>query len=315
MRHADFRRIDLNLLVAFDALMLEQHVGRGAARIFIGQPAMSHALGRLRESLNDPLFVRSGNRMEPTPLALELSLRVREWLHQASSFLFERGEHDLQNIERRVRIGLVDGFDALLLPSLVRMLQNQAPGVRINSIPAVRDQTLEAIDREELDLAIWVGDVPLKEWHESALLSSTGYDCIHSRHQLALPVKPTLEDLARYQHIAIGWRGENGTVVDRVLAQRGLARDVLVTTSSQLTICSLLATMPLLTLQPHIYSRIYEQIQDLVVTPIECPELTIPVHLVWHRRAAQDPALAFVRRAITTVVQNELEQLSDRVLS
>lgn len=315
MRHADFRRIDLNLLVAFDALMQEQHVGRAAARIFIGQPAMSHALARLREALNDPLIVRGGNRMEPTPLALELAPRIREWLEQASNFLFERGDHDLHKIERQVRIGLVDGFDALLLPPLVRMLQNRAPGIRIVSIPAVRDQTLESIDSEELDIAIWVGDVPLNEWHQHVLLTHTGYDCIYSRQQLNLPAHLTLQDIANYQHLAIGWRGNCGTIVDRVLLKQGLTRDVVATTSSQLTICSLLSSMPVLTLQPRIYTQVYERMRDLVVTPLSCDELIIPVHLVWHRRAEQDPAIIFVRQSIATIVQCEIEQLGVAVLT
>ena len=80
IKHADFRRIDLNLLVALDALLTECHVGRAAERLFIGQPAMSHALTRLRALFDDELLVRTGRQMTPTALARELAPRIRAWL-------------------------------------------------------------------------------------------------------------------------------------------------------------------------------------------------------------------------------------------
>jgi DNA-binding transcriptional LysR family regulator len=307
LRHADFRRIDLNLLVAFDALMLEQHVGRAAARVFIGQPAMSHALARLRETLGDPLFVRSGNRMEPSALALELGPRVHAWLEQAHGFLFARERIDIGQVQATVKLGLIDGLEALLLPPLLHRLRAAAPGLRLWSRQFSRNELPAAIDAEEVDLALWVPEPGYREWHGMQRLVRCGFDAVYAPSQIPLDGPMTLETAVQYPQVALGWRGEQDSVVDEVIAARGLVRNVIALTDSQLATARLLATMPVVSLQPRIYSAIYRTMPDMAVDPLDIDALYWDMCLVWHRSREHDPVLDFVRRCIGEIVQEQVD--------
>ncbi|HYR24446.1 MAG TPA: LysR family transcriptional regulator, partial [Aquabacterium sp.] len=128
INHGDFRRLDLNLLVALDALLLEGHVGRAADRLFIGQPAMSHALARLRTLFNDELLVRTGKGMEPTALAQTLGPRVRAWLNEGRDFLREE-PFDLARVQGVFRVSIPDALETLVMPALMPILRAQAPGL------------------------------------------------------------------------------------------------------------------------------------------------------------------------------------------
>ncbi len=307
LRHADFRRIDLNLLVAFDALMQERHVGRAAARVFIGQPAMSHALGRLREALGDPLFVRAGNRMEPSALALALAPRVRAWLEQAHGFLFARDDIDIGQVDMTVKLGLIDGLDAMLLPPLVHTLHAVAPGLRVWSRQFSRNELPGAIDAEEVDLAFWVPEPGYRDWHGMQRLMRCGFDAVYSRSQIHLDGPMTLEAAMRYPQVGLGWRGEEDSVVDQVIAAHGLQRKLVALTDSQMATARLLATMPVVSLQPRIYSSIYRAMPDMEIAPLDVDTLFMDMCLIWHRRREHDPVLAFLRRCIADIVQAHVE--------
>jgi LysR family transcriptional regulator, mexEF-oprN operon transcriptional activator len=305
LRHADFRRIDLNLLVAFDALMGERHVGRAAARLFIGQPAMSHALARLREALGDPLFVRAGNRMEPSALALELGPRVRAWLEQAHGFLFAREQVDLAQVRATVKLGLIAGLEAMLLPPLVQRVGAVAPGLRLWSRQFSRNALPAAIDAEDVDLALWVPEPGQRDWHGMQHLVRCGFDAVYARSQVAPDGPITLEEAVRHPQVALGWRGEEDSIVDEVIAARGLQRNVIALTDSQLATARLLAAMPAVSLQPRIYSGIYRDMPGMAVAPLDIDELGMDIGLLWHRRREHDPVLDFVRRCIAAVVQEQ----------
>jgi LysR family transcriptional regulator, mexEF-oprN operon transcriptional activator len=307
LRHADFRRIDLNLLVAFDAMMLERHVGKAAARVFIGQPAMSHALARLREALGDPVFIRSGNKMEPTALANQLAPSVRAWLGEANRFLFARTRLDLTQARTTIKLALIDGLETILLPRLLGILSGNAPGIRIWTKQLAREQTLAAIDAEEVDIAIGAPDLVFREWHGCDAVVKSGFDCIYSRRQLSLPHPVPLEAIAAERHVAIGWRGEDGSMIDRLFERRGLARDVITMTNSQLAIGRILSTMRMVTLQPRIYTSIYREIPDLVIEPIHDDELIMDIRLIWHRRNEFHPVHAYLRDCITGILRDEMD--------
>ncbi|WP_394789818.1 LysR family transcriptional regulator [Rhodoferax sp.] len=305
LRHADFRRIDLNLLVAFDALMLERHVGRAAARVFIGQSAMSHVLARLREALADDVFVRSGNRMEPTPLAQELAPHVRAWLQEANSFLFARGAFDLSRASSTIRVATLDGVESVLLPSLLQQLRGVAPGIRIWTKHVQRDEILSALDAEEVDVGIGSANMPYKEWHYSEKIAHTHYECVYAPAQLDLPEIITPEILAQQEHVALSWRGEAVSEIDRFFEARGLQRNIAVSAVSQLAIMRILQQFPLVTLQSCMITSIYRNLPGIVVRPIALGEIAMEVRLVWHRRNDKDPAQAYVRQIIKEVLMRE----------
>ena len=253
LHHGDFRRIDLNLLVAFDALMQERHVSRAAARLFVGQPAMSHALARLRDVLGDPLFVRTGNQMEPTARALALAPHIRAWLEDANQFLFAPDNFDPAQAQATFSLAAPDGMEAILYPALIAQLRTQAPGVQLRSYLLETDQQLTALDNDDVDLLITATPLPLRDWHSHQLLMQSGFTAIHAQSQLNLPDPPTLADLARCDHVASSYRGSAAGVVDHLFAANGLARRIVAMSASLIAISHIIRQAPLILKNPNDY--------------------------------------------------------------
>jgi DNA-binding transcriptional LysR family regulator len=298
LRHGDFRRIDLNLLVAFDALMLDQSVGRAAERVFLGQPAMSHVLARLREALGDPLFVRTGNLMKPTAFARALAPRVHAWLEEAAGFLLEGATFDPGSASGVVRIAVPDGIEALLLPQLLAELATDSPGIVVRAHPVEVDQLLPALDAEQIDLAVGGMELPVRAWHEQRPLFESRFVCVYSRQCLSLPARPSLKALAECRHVAHSYRGGSAGLVDEFFEAHGLTRRIAAVSTSLLAIRRILASAPLVSLQPEIYRPIFADDPDMVIAPIGGEKLRTRLGLTWHRRDDAHPMHAYLRERI-----------------
>lgn len=302
IKYAHFRRIDLNLLVAFDALLREGHVGRAAARLYIGQPAMSHALARLRELFGDELFIRSGKQMEPTARALALAPQIRSWLLEGASFLLDDDSFDPATAEGLLRISIPDGMEALIVPPLIARLRRAAPGVRLRTQLMDVDQLLSALDDDEVDLVIAAAGLPMRDWHAGQPLLRSGFNYLYSTRQLQLPQPATLADIAAQDHVASSYRGEAASVVDHYFASRGLARRVVLFSGSMIAIGQILREAPLVAIQPAIYTGLYQYAPDIVsATLSDAPALSIPIDLLWHRRNQRQPLHDYVRQQICAI--------------
>lgn len=175
--YAAFRRLDLNLLVAFDALIAEASVSRAAVRLCIGQPAMSHALARLRELFGDDILFREGAAMRPTPRALALAGPIRQVLDDVLQVARGARPFDPAEAEGRVRIALNDPLEALLLPGLVARLRAQAPRLTLSVLPVPASRQLEQLDAGAVSLL--VGHHPqVREVHSQLPLYESGFSCV-----------------------------------------------------------------------------------------------------------------------------------------
>ena len=152
--HANLSRLDLNLLVAFDALLAEGSVTRAAERVGIGPPSMSHALARLRRLLKDELFVRAPDGVRPTPRALALAGPVRGALSAIQEMLLQGEGFDPAGAERTFLLGMPDSIEVVLLPRLLAHLEAEAPKIRVRVRSIDRFEVLEQLDRDRLHLGI-----------------------------------------------------------------------------------------------------------------------------------------------------------------
>jgi len=292
--HDSLRRLDLNLLVAFDALMQERHVSRAAARLYLGQPAMSHALARLRMLLDDPLFVRSGNRMQPTARALQLAPAVRSWLQQAQQLLAPPGAFDPAAANASFRLAAPDGMEAMLYPPLIATLRRQAPGVQLRSQLLEIDQQLAALDNDEVDLLLTAAPLALHDWHSRLTLHETGFSAVYAPGQLTLPTNPNLADLARVDQVVSSYRGTAAGIVDHLFAQHGLQRHIVALSASLMAIGHILQQAPLLSIQPTLYLPLFRQQGDVRSVPLPA-DTSIRIDLVWHRRNDGNPLHRYLR--------------------
>ncbi|WP_248076865.1 LysR family transcriptional regulator [Pseudomonas sp. EYE_354] len=211
----DLRRVDLNLLVILDALLCEQHVTRAAERLHLSQPAVSHALARLRDLLGDPLLVRQGGTLVPTARALELTAPLTEALAQVQALLAPN-RFEPASAKRRFRVAMSDYSAAIFLPELVRMLRLEAPGIDLQIIQASREGMVDGVLNGDLDLAAGVfPDMPAQL--RTTPLFEEHYTCLVDRN--SLPENATL-DLPTYlsrPHVLLEMRGSGTPEIERAL--------------------------------------------------------------------------------------------------
>ena len=304
INYADFRKLDLNLLVAFDALLTERHVGRAAERLFIGQPAMSHALARLRTLFDDELFVRTGKRMEPTDLALAVGPRVRAWLQEGADFLLREDTFDPAHAEGLIRLSIPDGLEALILPSLMALLRTEAPGIGIRVQPLAVENLASALDDDEVDLAVVAVDLPLRNWHRRTEWLRCGFTCIFAPAHLQLPPSPTLADLAACDHVVSSYRGDATSTLDQLFAAHGLSRRVVASPASMASIMGTLRQSPLLTIQPDLQLGHLLDMQGLTSIPLcSNPPVEISIGGVWHHRHDRNARHRYIRERMGSVVR------------
>src|SRR5688572_5645640 len=146
MKPIELSRIDLNLLTVLAALMRERHVSRAAQRLHLGQPAVSHALARLREITGDPLFVRQGRAMEPTARATALMQGLGPALEQIEATLRAQSAFDPATATPVFRIGLTDDLQIAMLPRLLRRLGTEVPGARLVAMTACHLDAMRHLD-------------------------------------------------------------------------------------------------------------------------------------------------------------------------
>ncbi|MDC7701434.1 LysR family transcriptional regulator [Vogesella indigofera] len=296
------RRLDLNLLLAFDVLMQERHVSRAAARLYLGQPAMSHALARLRKLLDDPLFIRCGSRMEPTARALALAPAVHAWLQEANRFLFRQPPFDPAAVNASLRLSMPDGMEAMLYPSLIAALRQQAPQLQLRSQLLETDQQLAALDNDEVDLLITAAPLPLRDWHSRRPLFDSGFCSVHSTQQLVLSATPSLAELAACDHVVSSYRGTAAGVIDHLFAGHGLARRIVALAASLMAIAHILQQAPLVSIQPALYHSLFDLHPALRCSPLP-GAAQIQIDLVWHRRNDGHPLHRFLRQVLLAQLQ------------
>lgn len=297
--HINLARVDLNLLVALDALLAERSVTKAAGRVGLGQSAMSHNLARLRQLFDDELLVRSRDCMRPTPRALELADRVRIALSDIEAIVTRADKFDPATTERTFRIGLPDSVEMLVGPKLLAIGCKEAPGIRFRFYSTDERQLLEEIDADNIDLGIGIGTFPEGQvHHKRRLLATDTYLCMFSAARVGLKPPISLKDYVRLPHVLTSLRrGERG-VVDDVLEKMGKSRKIALVTPRFVGVPFLVAGAPVVTTMHARLARIFARELDLALSrvPIELPEVTIS--MLWHASYDSDPGHEWLRKAI-----------------
>lgn len=292
--------VDLNLLVIFDALVSERHATRAAERIGLTQPAVSHALTRLRALFDDPLFVRSPRGMTPTPAALTLAPSVRSILDQVQGVLTTGRAFEPASSRRRFTLGLSDYAAFVLLPGLTSRLEVQAPEVSLVVRNTSRGLGLGML--EDGDVELIAGNFPEPQSHmREALLYEEDFVCAGRADHSALKSGLDLDRYLRLRHLQVSLRGDPFGYVDAELRERGLARTVAVTVGHFLMAPLLVGTSNLVATEPR---RLFGPLAGRLDLTIVAPPLEIPPFRVvqtWHARYDQDPGHAWLRGLLQEV--------------
>jgi|SRR5216683_1999714 len=301
----NLRTVDLNLLVAFDALMAERNVTRAAERIGLSQPAMSKALNRLRHLFGDPLFLRRDRAMEPTARAIELAGPIRGALADISRTLALPADFDPATARATLKIATIDLYHVKLLPALVQHLRREAPGidlhVRANDCSCLHEQLATG----EIDVAFAPLGTKIQELHAEPLWNDRLVTLVGENNPLREPV--TMESYAAAAHLVdaghvqVSPDGVGSSVVDAILAARGLRRRIALVLPSSAGVPFVVAATDLIATLP---TRIVKGLAPVphvrFVTP-PFPDVEVSPHMFWHRRTDADPLHTWLRSVIRDI--------------
>ena len=302
MNEIDLKSFDLNLIKAFLALERERSVTQAAQRLAVGQPAMSHALARLRKIFDDALFVRDATGMTPTPRALELVEPLRSALAQIEAALQGKQDGDPGLTDTRYRIGMTDVVAAAIIPRLSAALQKHAPSASIAVRSADRYNSARLLDDNELDLAIGLFPT-VPAWQLKEPLFEEDFVCVLHPKQIKARRPLTLKQFASHAHVLVSLQNDELGFVDSALAKAGLERRVAITSPFFLLAGYLLHRLPLIATLPRHYAELCTQMSDVTISelPFASPRMTIS--MVWHRRNDKSRASLFLRKLVSEVVE------------
>ncbi|HEU4735353.1 MAG TPA: LysR family transcriptional regulator [Kofleriaceae bacterium] len=290
---------NLNLFVAFDALVTESSVSRAARRVGVTQSAMSNSLRQLRALLGDPLFLRTAHGVVATPRARELAQPVREALRLLERSLGPR-RFDPAGSTRTFVVATSDYVEFVLLPLLIGALERRAPGVRIQTVPWGLHQVPEDLARGTADLMIGFYDkVPAH--HRELLLFEERYACIARKGHPVVRGKLTVKTYAALKHVMVSQSVGATSGIDRALAARGYTREVSLRVSHFLNVPSLVARTDLVAA---LSRRVAEPFARMLPLQILEPPLrlrTSRIGMVWHDAQHEDPAQRWLRELVSEV--------------
>jgi DNA-binding transcriptional LysR family regulator len=295
-------RIDLNLLVHLDALLAEKSVTRAAARVGIGQSAMSHNLARLRELFGDELLTRGSDGMRLTPRAVTLLDPVRTMLAQVETLVSRDQAFDPATAVRTFRFGLPDSMEILIMPALLARMREVAPGIHLRLYNFDASRLFDDLDADEVDLAIGYDTFQHGQFHHKRRkLFSETWLCMFNAEKTGIVPPISLDDYIRLPHVLTSLRPGRSVrgIVDEALEKLGLRRSVALTTPRFLTVPSLVARAPVIVTMQARLARLFaaELGLNLSPPPVELGE--VMVSLLWHASYDHDPGHTWLRELVT----------------
>ena len=297
----DFRRVDLNLLVALDALLAERSVSRAAARLHLSQPATSALLARLRELFGDPLLLRSARGMQPTPRALELLGPVKQVLDEIDAIVRPRTAFDPAKAEHTFTLSASDYVEYALLPTLVDFLERKAPKVRL----AVRPLDLQTVAKQmeigEVDLCITGLQNAPPGLHQQPLYTERMVSVVRRKHP-GIGARLTLDNFCSLEHILVSVRGSGFSArIDDALAKLGRKRRARLAVPHFLLVPEIVARSDMIGALPERLARGYGNKLCIFEPPLEIEGFT--VGQIWHERNQREPAQLWLREILLELAQ------------
>jgi DNA-binding transcriptional LysR family regulator len=301
LHEIDLSRTDLNLLLLFEVVLQERHVGRAAVRLNLSPSAVSHALGRLRQLLGDPLFLRTPKGVVPTARAAELAEPIAELLAQARRVVSTAQPFDPATSTRRFTIGAPDGISAVLLRPLLARLRRLAPGIDIGVrqiLPPARtmerawEPALADLEARLMDVAV----VPLDEvparFIERTLYEDDFVAAMRARHPFAR--RPTLDRFCAEAHLLVSLTGDPYGFVDRALAELGRSRRVALTVPNFMFALAVVAETDLICALPRKFVAIYGEQFGVKTADMPFPLPRYRIRAIVPKVALMDTGLAWL---------------------
>jgi DNA-binding transcriptional LysR family regulator len=314
----NIRRTDLNLLTVFEVLMQERNVTRAAARLGLSQPAVSAALGRLRQSLGDALLVRSGHVMRPTPRAETIIASISRALDSIERSLQAGSTFVPAQSNRSFTVMLSDIGEITYLPRLIERLRQEAPAISLSVRRLSRDHVADELGIGSVDLALGWIDRPPEDLRQQGLFDET-FVCILRTDHPRIGRKLSLSQFAAEWHLLVGryqlgpdnfFRSLDGDLV-RELLRRDVERKVALRVPDFLAVPNIIASTDLLCVVPRRLAQVYAAHGHVRFVALPVKTDSFRVAQFWHKRFDSDQGNAWLRGVIDTLFANASRRRAD----
>jgi len=294
----NIREKDLNLLPVFVAISEELNLSRASSRLGLSQPALSHALSRLRDQFGDPLFVRGQRGLIATAAVSELLPQVRAILAMSETLYGSGKNLDLANLKRKVVIASTTYFEARIVTNFIQYVQKEAPGLRVETRSLTGGFPKRELESGEFDVAIAAYFEDLPNGFRIKTIFRDRFVCVAGKKSAYLKTKQTMADYLACRHLQIEVPPGVVAHVDRYLTEKGRRRDIALRIGNFLTPPSILSESNFLLTCPRSLAGSYQPMHRLVVTelPFTLPE--IETMMVWHEKDQHDPFHIWLRNCL-----------------
>ena len=302
---SSLRTFDLNLLVAFDALMRELNVTRAAEHMFITQSAMSHILHRLRQQLDDPLLVKTPTGMKPTERALAMIGPVRALLSEMEQLIQPPLEFEAGTSQRRFVLAATDYMELLLIPQLSGLIDQIAPGIDIHVIRTESSFPVAQLESGSLDVLLGFELVLNPPAHLNChLLFSDRMACVVRQNHPLIRNAPSLEEYVTVLHMLISRTGSHMGVIDQKLTELGLERRIKLIVPHFLSAPLIVAETDMVLSLPYRIAEQFKKFAPLEIFPVPIELPAYDLCMIWHPLFDKDPAHLWLRDKIIAIGRN-----------
>jgi DNA-binding transcriptional LysR family regulator len=307
-------QVDLNLFVVLEAIYREGNLTRAGRRLKLTQPAMSHALKRLRELLKDPLFIREGANMVPTPFSRNMINDVRQALQILEVNLYENHNFDPAHTRRNFIVGFWELMEATILPALARTLTRAAPEISITTLRVKRREIEAELSSGALDLAL---DVPINmsdSIRHKPLFSDRVVVVARQGHP-AIGRELDLETYLSQDHILVSSRRFGPSLVDAELNRKGKSRRIVLRCQNYFAACRVASETDMLLTMPEHYAEMLNGTFDNRLHSFPLKSLqSLDIHMYWHESADNDPPNRWLREEITRITDESINAVAGLAL-
>lgn len=298
---------DLNLLTILHVLLEERSVTRTGERLGRTQSAISNALKRLRDSLGDPLLVRTPEGLSPTPRAAELAPLVARIVRDADAVIARRAGFDPATASANFAIGAPDRFNLPVFLPLLEHLGRIAPGIVVNLRTTDRDYAIRLIDEGQIDMAVgWFDETPPHLKRRLAFEDRFVCLCRKDHPLVDSQMSPTLDNILSFPHLVVSSTGDRRAAFDAVLDRHGLRRKISATLMSFTIVPDLLVSSDLIGVFTNRTAEYFVERHPLVAAPVPLAVAPIANHLIWHSRFDADEAHSWLRARIEMACKDRL---------
>lgn len=298
-------KIDLNLFVVFDAIYCEGNITKAASALNLSQPAVSHALSKLRAQFDDPLFVRQGNEMRPTTVARNVIADVRESLHMLKICLVQSKQFDPATSRKEFTISLHGSLEAAYLPPMVKSIGQEAPNINLQTTRRVRRNELEnKLASGDIDLAI-DALIPVGENVKHTQIDNDELVVIARSDHSSIGKELDLKTYLSLKHVLVSSRSKGPGIEDYELGRLGMQRDIALRCQHNLSACQVIMGNDMILTIPKAAANMYRNMLDITIYPLPVKLPNLDVHLYWHENVDNDPSNVWLRNAIINTLSSK----------